>query len=66
MGVEAATEAIPVSFGEEAGDATPTVTSPTVSDLLPALLDTLDAARSSEAVTVEEVGPSRRPEEPVE
>jgi hypothetical protein len=42
------------------------VTSPTVLDLLCALLDTLDAPRSSEAVTVEEVGPSRRPGEPVE
>lgn len=48
------------------GDATPTVMSPTVLDLLCALLDTLDAPRSSEAVTVEEVGPSRRPGEPVE
>jgi hypothetical protein len=47
-------------------DATSTVASPTVSNLLCANPNTLDAARSPEAVNVEEVGPSRQPEETVD
>lgn len=58
-------EAILVSSEKKAGvsDATSTVVSPTVSELLHATPDTLDATRSPEAANVEEVGPSRQPED---
>lgn len=56
-------EAIPMSSREEAGvgDATSMAMLSTVSDLLRAIPDTPDATQGSEAVTVEEAGPSVRP-----
>lgn len=61
-------EAIPIPSEQEAGvaNATSTVASPTISNLLHAIPDTLGAAQSLEAANVEEAGPSRRPKEPVE
>jgi hypothetical protein len=62
------TEAIPVSSMEDTGarDAAPTVASSTISDLLRAIPDTLDATWACGAGVVEEVGPLERPRKPVE
>lgn len=43
-----------------------TMASPTVLDLLRAIPDSLVSARSPVVASVEEVGPTKRPEEPVE
>jgi hypothetical protein len=61
-------ETIPISSGEEPGvpDATSTAASPTISDLLCAILDSLVATWSPSVTDVEEVGSSKRFEEPVE